>query len=234
MMLWIIAVACVAGFVLPLALSYLRCQRPLARRGQARLSLLVPIAAGAAIATVLLPMLAWHRPPGILGYITLAAGYATLVLWWLFTDRPPSDYEAQINYALESDLCGRCGYNLTGNTSGVCPECGWQIPSVPSLPDDPTWGLFWKKWEISRLAQPGKRLAICLAGVIGAIIMGLLPLILARRLFPSLILICIIFFALTGFGLINAWRIFAYIRRGPRVQSSDASVRPTETSNPGN
>jgi hypothetical protein len=21
-------------------------------------------------------------------------------------------------------LCGRCGYNLTGNASGVCPECG--------------------------------------------------------------------------------------------------------------
>jgi hypothetical protein len=21
-------------------------------------------------------------------------------------------------------LCGKCGYNLTGNTSGACPECG--------------------------------------------------------------------------------------------------------------
>lgn len=21
-------------------------------------------------------------------------------------------------------ICGRCGYNLTGNVSGVCPECG--------------------------------------------------------------------------------------------------------------
>jgi len=25
-------------------------------------------------------------------------------------------------------VCGRCGYNLTGNSSGVCPECGWAIP----------------------------------------------------------------------------------------------------------
>ena len=24
--------------------------------------------------------------------------------------------------------CGNCGYNLTGNTSGVCPECGKPIP----------------------------------------------------------------------------------------------------------
>ncbi|HEY3243573.1 MAG TPA: hypothetical protein VGM03_09500 [Phycisphaerae bacterium] len=23
-------------------------------------------------------------------------------------------------------FCARCGYNLTGNTSGVCPECGHQ------------------------------------------------------------------------------------------------------------
>jgi hypothetical protein len=24
--------------------------------------------------------------------------------------------------------CGQCGYDLTGNLSGVCPECGWTIP----------------------------------------------------------------------------------------------------------
>jgi hypothetical protein len=63
MMLWIIAVACVIGFVLPLVVSYLRGHRPLARRGQARLNLLFPLASGVAIATVLLPMLAWGRWP---------------------------------------------------------------------------------------------------------------------------------------------------------------------------
>jgi len=25
------------------------------------------------------------------------------------------------------DLCLKCGYNLTGNTSGTCPECGTPI-----------------------------------------------------------------------------------------------------------
>lgn len=25
-------------------------------------------------------------------------------------------------------LCVRCGYNLTGNVSGICPECGTTIP----------------------------------------------------------------------------------------------------------
>ncbi|MCP4594421.1 MAG: hypothetical protein GY842_27130 [bacterium] len=28
------------------------------------------------------------------------------------------------------DLCPNCGYNLTGNTSGVCPECGEPIEHV--------------------------------------------------------------------------------------------------------
>ena len=26
------------------------------------------------------------------------------------------------------DECGRCEYNLTGNVSGKCPECGWKLP----------------------------------------------------------------------------------------------------------
>ena len=26
--------------------------------------------------------------------------------------------------------CGQCGYDLTGNVSGVCPECGWRIPHI--------------------------------------------------------------------------------------------------------
>jgi hypothetical protein len=26
-----------------------------------------------------------------------------------------------------SSNCGQCGYDLTGNVSGICPECGWKI-----------------------------------------------------------------------------------------------------------
>lgn len=37
------------------------------------------------------------------------------------------------------ELCQRCGYNLTGNSSGKCPECGAEIPvtraDVPSAAD---------------------------------------------------------------------------------------------------
>ena len=39
----------------------------------------------------------------------------TVVLWYLERRRAPGS-------------CRRCGYNLTGNTSGICPECGASTP----------------------------------------------------------------------------------------------------------
>jgi len=29
--------------------------------------------------------------------------------------------------ATDHPQCTRCGYNLTGNVSGICPECGLRI-----------------------------------------------------------------------------------------------------------
>lgn len=31
--------------------------------------------------------------------------------------------------AIRRGCCGSCGYNLSGNTSGVCPECGTAVPN---------------------------------------------------------------------------------------------------------
>ena len=31
-------------------------------------------------------------------------------------------------FAPDFDECARCGYNLTGNVSGMCSECGWKLP----------------------------------------------------------------------------------------------------------
>ena len=39
----------------------------------------------------------------------------TVFLWWLDRRRIPPGH------------CQKCGYNLTGNVSGVCPECGETI-----------------------------------------------------------------------------------------------------------
>lgn len=32
--------------------------------------------------------------------------------------------------------CGECGYDLTGNVSGVCPECGTRVMNTPRERDD--------------------------------------------------------------------------------------------------
>ena len=47
-----------------------------------------------------------------------AAG--TIVIWCRYADRLP--------FQIQSESCQECGYNLTGNVSGVCPECGTAIP----------------------------------------------------------------------------------------------------------
>src|SRR5262249_20726196 len=42
----------------------------------------------------------------------------TSLLWYLDRRRPCPGH------------CGKCNYNLTGNTTGVCPECGAAVPRV--------------------------------------------------------------------------------------------------------
>ena len=37
-------------------------------------------------------------------------------------------FRVSIVPARRYDQCLKCDYNLTGNTSGVCPECGWKLP----------------------------------------------------------------------------------------------------------
>ncbi len=44
----------------------------------------------------------------------------TMVIWRKFARKPP--FEGSGIY------CPRCFYNLTGNVSGICPECGTPVP----------------------------------------------------------------------------------------------------------
>ncbi len=49
--------------------------------------------------------------------------FAAIVTVWLWrSDRQPKSG------------CVECGYNLTGNVSGVCPECGSAIEPEPQVP----------------------------------------------------------------------------------------------------
>ncbi len=81
--------------------------------------------AGFAIASVwlepLFPPFTTHRDDleyaGLLGAIAFTAAVACRFLAAMVHSRrfpTPKDIP----------LCPRCGYNLTGNVSGICPECG--------------------------------------------------------------------------------------------------------------
>ena len=56
---------------------------------------------------------------------------AEIPLWfvaWLFSLFPMTWFVLQIRRKSRLGLCPRCGYNLTGNSSGTCPECGTPVP----------------------------------------------------------------------------------------------------------
>jgi predicted RNA-binding Zn-ribbon protein involved in translation (DUF1610 family) len=50
----------------------------------------------------------------------LMAGAAFLTARWVYNDR----LSTYIERTRDADRCVSCGYDLIGNTSGVCPECG--------------------------------------------------------------------------------------------------------------
>ena len=54
---------------------------------------------------------------------------AILPVWWFI--RFPGCWfvrNFQLRRPFPAGCCHRCGYNLTGNVSGICPECGTPVP----------------------------------------------------------------------------------------------------------
>jgi hypothetical protein len=53
-------------------------------------------------------------------------------MWWSLLLLLPSlfclAYVAQRRMAIKAGHCKKCGYDLTGNSSGICPECGLVVP----------------------------------------------------------------------------------------------------------
>jgi hypothetical protein len=68
---------------------------------------------------------------------SLPAG--AIVQWWVFSHWIPAAITAIMPTIFVLNrrrggkrgqaCCSSCGYSLTGNVSGVCPECGTQVPS---------------------------------------------------------------------------------------------------------
>jgi len=64
----------------------------------------------------------WSRTLTIPLWMLLAAMLVPMIHLWRMDRRPPPGH------------CPRCRYNLTGNTTGVCPECGQPVPPPSTRP----------------------------------------------------------------------------------------------------
>ena len=90
------------------------------------IALLVQIAAQVLVG---IPVARYLRAAGLSdGWVTwgvpvLLALIACLVILWLVRRRITRNIRVELTKR-GYPTCTPCGYNLTGNTSGVCPECG--------------------------------------------------------------------------------------------------------------
>lgn len=135
--------------------------------------------------------------------------------------RPYIPSEMLRNYIHEPSLCGRCEYNLTGNVSGICPECGWRIPKdVKEIAlQDYWWQQWWKWWPVDHLDSPGALLAAQVAASIAAVAATLLCAIYDRWIFSA------VFIAFGVHCSVNAVRVWQYCRRNrPAADLAPARV----------
>ena len=79
----------------------------------------------------------WHEQidgaigarPWLGASLVLAGG----CLWvWLIRIDLKNLRKRRLDARRRAGLCTACSYNLTGNTSGVCPECGSPAPAMPT------------------------------------------------------------------------------------------------------
>jgi len=116
-----------------------------------------------------------------------------------------NEYDARVNYSQDAAHCGRCGYDLTGNTTGVCPECGWQLPKLPVKLQSPVWHVWWRdSSNIEYLERPERTFrsvtAAAIVSTIGIALTG------ALRLWGAMLALA----AGAVFCWINVRRIGAY------------------------
>jgi hypothetical protein len=58
---------------------------------------------------------------------SLASVFILLPLVWLANRCRKTLFRLVDRYRIPAGCCRHCGYDLTGNTSGVCPECGTPV-----------------------------------------------------------------------------------------------------------
>ena len=144
--------------------------------------------------------------------LVLLAVFAVLILLLAHQAlKSPTPQETLRQYSLTPGRCGRCDYDLTGNVTGVCPECGWKIPDGTEPQESPEWPLWWKRWPIDHLDNWKRAYALCLfnTAMFAAVAVGLVWRT-GPNPFAALPLLMSLHFAL------NAGRVRAFGRRGNR------------------
>jgi hypothetical protein len=126
------------------------------------------------------------------------------------SSRRRSEQEVQANYAHDQRLCGQCDYDLTGNVTGVCSECGWRIPDEPVRLVSPMWNKWWKRWDIEYLDRWRLRLS---AAIGGTIMSAALAVVFWGWLGRVGSLLAILMMLVVVHGTITAIRIYQYGRR---------------------
>ncbi|NLX14761.1 MAG: hypothetical protein GXY44_14075 [Phycisphaerales bacterium] len=131
------------------------------------------------------------------------------------TFRKSNEKDLLQNFVDDPRHCGQCEYDLTGNVSGTCPECGWNIPDENTMIEDDNWTKWWIKWEIGYLEHPQKQLHF--HALLGLVSIAIGPWILLsdpHHPYFGYTLFLVALFALLFLNCaINTIRIWAYIKK---------------------
>ncbi len=165
---------------------------------------------------------------GLMAYVSTQTGdYKALAVWALIMTvnahsafRRETHKETLANFiADEGRRCGRCGYDLTGNVSGMCPECGWEIPLETSKIQRPDWRMWWRNWEIDYLDNWKRNLA-----EVGGFTAAFAGVAAWLFLFKNEGGVAVVALVMAGMGLINCVRVTSYARRTRNTDPPDAAT----------
>jgi len=83
----------------------------------------------------------WHDIPHIeADYYFVLSDWVLVLMFGIPASFLWARYRSRGNRS-RAGLCLSCGYDLTGNTSGTCPECGMPVPSSTATPQPKAPGL---------------------------------------------------------------------------------------------
>jgi hypothetical protein len=80
------------------------------------------------LAVIVANVLTGFGSQGTWRHLAYLLGYLAVLTFIMLASFRRADHEALCRQA---SVCPDCGYSLTGNQSGRCPECGKEVPQGP-------------------------------------------------------------------------------------------------------